>query len=134
MKKNTVSQTLASKSRKIRSVEELDNLEDRGILVVCPEINYMETPRKIDTIIGLSYRSIRTMIRKGLYAVGETEEAPEGSLLESAKIKIRSTGLSNDEIAKMVGVTKQSVSQLMNAKSVQTKTLDKYLNALGIFK
>jgi predicted DNA-binding transcriptional regulator AlpA len=133
-KKNNGKETLTGKSRKIRNVEELANLADRGVLVVCPAIDYMETPRKVEQILGLSVRSILNMISKGLYAIGEVEAAPEGSLLEIFRNKIRATGLSHDEIAQLVGVSRPAVTQVMNASSVQTRTLDKYLNALGIFK
>jgi len=132
-KKSNGKETLTGKSRKIRNVEELANLAERGVLVVCPEITYMVVPRKVDQILGLSVRNLLNMIKKGLYALGETEAAPEGSLLEIFRNKIRATGLSHDEIAQLVGVSRPAVTQVMNAASVQTKTLDNYMNKLGLF-
>lgn len=118
--------------RQIKTVEELVLLQERGVLVMSPSVTWMEKPRKIDAILKLSVDSLLKMLSKGVYAVGEEESAPEDSVLINGRAKIRATGLSQTEIAVLVGVTKQAVSQFMSAASVQTRILDKYLNALGI--
>lgn len=118
--------------RKVSSVEELVLMQERGIKVVCPSVTWMEKPRKVDAILKLSVASLLSMLGKGVYAVGEEEQAPEDSILVRSRERIRATGLSHGEIAALVGVTRQAVQQFMAAKSVQTRVLDRYLNSLGI--
>jgi hypothetical protein len=117
--------------RKINSVEELVKLCERGVLVFCPAFPYLEKPRKIDNVLDLSCRNLLKMIDKGLFAYGEEESAPEDSVLFDGREKIRSLGLSQREIANLVGVSQQAVEKFMNAESVQTSTLSKYLDKLG---
>ena len=118
--------------RKINSVEELVKLCERGVLVFCPSVSFMERPRRIDNVLDLSCRNLLKMIDKGLFAYGEEEAAPPDSVLFDGREKIRALGLSQREIANLVGVSQQAVEKFMNAESVQTRTLSKYLVKLGV--
>ena len=117
--------------RKIKTVEELILLQSRGVKVTCPTVNYMEKPRTIENLKNLKLGSAMAMIKNGLYAVDDDEQPLEGSVLGIGREQIRALGLSQDQIAKNVGVTRQAVNKFMGAASVQTRTLDKYLTRLG---
>ena len=115
------------------SVEQLAHISEQGLLVRCLDCQIFEKPRKADIAMNLSVASLYRLIKKGLeYQTEGEEQAPVGGLLEKAKAAIRSTGLSYEEIAKRVGVSRQAVAKVMDAPSVQTRTLDKYLSALVI--
>lgn len=85
---------------------------------------------KVDGILKCSVESVLRHLNKGMFAMDKEEAAPEGSVLELAKARIRESGMSHEEIATRVGVSRQAVQQFMSAKSVQTRILDKYLHAL----
>jgi len=114
-------------------VEQLAHIAEQGLLVRCKDCLIFEKPRKADIAMNLSVSSLYRLIKKGLEYQTEGEEmAPVGGLLEKAKSAIRATGLSYEEIAQRVGVSRQAVAKVMEAPSVQTRTLDKYLAALGV--
>ena len=119
-----------SAMRRVTGIPDLVLLQERGVKIVCPSVNWMEKPRKIDQLLKCSVESVLRHLNKGIFAVGEEEAAPEGSVLELAKARIRESGMSHEEIATRVGVSRQAVQQFMAANSVQTRILDKYLNAL----
>jgi len=52
-----------------------------------------------------------------------------GAFLKAAR---RSKGFTQDEFAKMIGVSHATLSALENGKGVSTQTLDKALNYLGL--
>jgi hypothetical protein len=118
--------------RKIKSVEELDNLKAGGVKVVCPQVAHLSKPVAIDTFLKLSTASVLKAIRLGLYAPSLEDETPESSILTLVKDRIRATGLSVNEIAALRGVKPGSVKKFMAAKSVQTRVIDEYFQCLGI--
>lgn len=123
---------LADKFKKISSVEELAHCVENGLEVICPSVTYLEKPKKAEAVMGMSVRSVLTLIRKGMYAKGVELGAPTGSLLAWAQKRVASTGLSHSEIAEMVGCKRQEVGRFMSAKSVQTRTLDRFMKELGL--
>jgi len=125
---------LAVGKKKINSVEELSALCSRGAMIVCEQSVIFSKPRKAESIMGMSCKSVLDFLRKGAYVVGEEEVAEEDSILRDGREKIRALGLSQREIAEKVGVTQQSVAKMMSAESVQTRTLSKYLDKLGVKK
>lgn len=123
---------LADKFKKVTSVEELIHCAENGVEVFCPSVSYLEKPKKAESVMNMSGKSLVKLIGKGLYAKGIELGAPEGSLLGRVQAKVASTGLSHSDIAKLVGMKRQQIGQFMSASSVQTRTLEKICDGLGI--
>ena len=118
---------------RVKSIEQLIHLADIGALVTCPESQIFCKPRKASVIMGSSARSLVSFIKKGVYTSEQFDEQDDpNTILEAVQSKILELGLSYQDVAEIVGVTRQEVGRILSSKSVQTRTLERYLKKLGL--
>jgi predicted XRE-type DNA-binding protein len=112
---------------KISTIEELVHLAEIGERVSSPCVTWLATPKKAEALMGMSCRSLLTMIRKGIYTKMDVPSSDKQiAQLEEIKAKVRATGMSYSEIANKLGVTKQAVGQFMKASDVKSSTIKRY--------
>jgi len=118
--------------KKINSIEELAFCAESGVRVSCPETTYLDRATDANKLLGFSTKCLLAAIKKGMFAHGVPDGAEEGSFLGDWQARIKSTGLSNGDIAHAMGTSRQAVDQFLRAKSVQTRVLEKYIHTLGL--
>lgn len=62
----------------------------------------------------------------------ELDEGTNGSTLSGCQEKIRALGLSQDEIARRIGSTQQTVSLFMRSGDSLSSTIDNYYDKLNL--
>ena len=118
--------------KRITTIEELVSCAASGVSVSCPEVTYFERPMDANKLMEFSSKSLLAAIQRGMFAHGVPEGAEKGTFLGQWQAKIRGTGLSNCDIAKIMGTSRQTVDQFQAAKSVQTRVLERYIEKLGL--
>jgi len=121
--------------RRVRSLDHLYSLSKAGKTVRTDSVTYYSDPRNASTVIGSDVRTLGAAIEKGMFYLtkGKEENDPaEGGILLRAQAAIRSTGLSHAEVAEKRGVSAKAVNKFLGATSANTKTVDSYLEALGL--